>query len=340
MKRLFPLLTTVFVLAGCAGQAPPAADPFFGQTRVPPPGTGAISGGTADPYYNGQSYPPGSSTAPPRVVIPEGPPGTTAQPPASGGSNRYTPPGGSLDYRGSSLTGPRNSVATRPQTRVPAPAFSTRSQGVAAKSTPKLAGREPVIQILQPRPKTAARPSATRPSGSALASTSGEPRRLNVPKGAVEITDLPKAGSLNTASRPESASGPGGVRLVSGTEGPDDSGEVTAAGGSAGAPGDGTAAAEFAPQGTYGHDPEYRWLRGKLEYSQIDRRWKLRYIPIDGATDEFGGSVVLPDPKLLAGCERGDFVEVRGKLGQRDEKKGFAPSYEAAEVKRLGQGTP
>jgi hypothetical protein len=101
-----------------------------------------------------------------------------------------------------------------------------------------------------------------------------------------------------------------------------------------------TSAAESAPPANYGFDPEYRWLRGKLEYSQIDRQWKLRYIPIDGTTDEFGGSVILPDPKVLAGCERGDFIEVQGQLGQKTAKDSYAPPYEAAKVKRLGQTAP
>ncbi len=95
------------------------------------------------------------------------------------------------------------------------------------------------------------------------------------------------------------------------------------------------APAEFTPQPNYGHDPDYKFLRGKLEYSQIDRRWKLRYIPIDGRTDRYGGSVVLPDTSLLSGCERGDFIEVRGQIGRHDPKKGFAPTYQADEVKRL-----
>ena len=79
-------------------------------------------------------------------------------------------------------------------------------------------------------------------------------------------------------------------------------------------------------------------MRGRLEYSEIDRRWKLRYIPIDGATDEFGGSVVLSDAARLAGYERGQFVEVHGNLGRpaADEDRGYAPEFQIREVKRLG----
>ena len=92
----------------------------------------------------------------------------------------------------------------------------------------------------------------------------------------------------------------------------------------------------FAPQSNYSHDATYEKLRGRLEYSQLDRRWKLRYIPIDSETDQYGGSVILPDPTVLHGCERGDFVEVEGRLSrQNSTKKGFAPEYKVTKVKRL-----
>jgi len=89
----------------------------------------------------------------------------------------------------------------------------------------------------------------------------------------------------------------------------------------------------FAPRGNYAHDPGYGWLRGRLEYSQADRRWKLRYIPVEGATDNFGGSVVIANPAAISGYERGDFVEIRGRLKSADSgDRGFAPEYEVSQV--------
>lgn len=85
---------------------------------------------------------------------------------------------------------------------------------------------------------------------------------------------------------------------------------------------------------SYGHDPNYAWLKGQLEYSHIDRRWKLRYIPIDGQTDEHGGSVVLPDSSLLESFEPGDFIAVQGRLSGK-ASSGYAPLYELSRVKRL-----
>jgi hypothetical protein len=85
---------------------------------------------------------------------------------------------------------------------------------------------------------------------------------------------------------------------------------------------------------SYGHDPDYAWLKGQLEYSNIDRRWKLRYIPIDGKTDEHGGSVVLPESPLLDSFQPGDFIAVQGALAGK-ATSGYAPLYDLSRVKRL-----
>lgn len=332
MKRLFALMLAVVALCGCRGQAPPATDPFLGRTRIAPPATGAISSGPADPYYRGS---PGTAmprtTVPPQVSVPQIPSGASGPPAASGGGSPYAPSSGTIDFRGSSLSGAGTSIASRPAVRVTPPSLAKKSPAGT------LAGRERVIRIIEPRPKASAGslPAGDRHLSAADPSAPVEPRRLNVPARAVDIMDLPAAGTSRSPGGTPSASQADGVRLVSGARGADDSGEVTAAVGSASGGTDGGATAEFTPRAGYGHDPEYAWLRGKLEYSQIDRRWKLRYIPVDGETDKYGGSVLLPDASVLAGCERGDFVEVRGRVGRRDLKKSYAPTYEVAEIERF-----
>jgi len=93
-------------------------------------------------------------------------------------------------------------------------------------------------------------------------------------------------------------------------------------------------------QGTFGYQSDYQWLRGQLEYSETARRWKLRYIPRDASErkmDDFGGSVVLAGLELLCDYAPGEFVTVRGRLG--DRKSGavdFAPVYHLNQVTRQG----
>ncbi|MEK6235214.1 MAG: hypothetical protein N2C14_10905 [Planctomycetales bacterium] len=78
----------------------------------------------------------------------------------------------------------------------------------------------------------------------------------------------------------------------------------------------------------YDFDPRHRWLQGKLEYSRFKQRWTLRYIPIDGATDAFGGSVILRDSALLKDFQSGDFARVQGRLDRQPTgTPGYAPYY-------------
>ena len=94
----------------------------------------------------------------------------------------------------------------------------------------------------------------------------------------------------------------------------------------------------FTPSTKYGHADNHSWLKGRLEYSQARRCWKLRYIPIDGETDRFGGSVILQKTSLLSGYERGDYVEVKGRLSDDAKTAGdYAPDYEITQIKRIGR---
>jgi hypothetical protein len=48
--------------------------------------------------------------------------------------------------------------------------------------------------------------------------------------------------------------------------------------------------------------------------------------------------VVLANPSQLSGYERGQFVEVRGRLGRAPEAdaEGYAPEFEISSIRRLG----
>jgi hypothetical protein len=93
------------------------------------------------------------------------------------------------------------------------------------------------------------------------------------------------------------------------------------------------------PEGSasYAHDGGYSWLRGKLEYSAAGRRWKLRYIPIDGQTDSYGGSVILSEAASLEGFRPGEFVTVHGTVGKDAAVSGsFSPRYNLERIERQG----
>jgi hypothetical protein len=85
----------------------------------------------------------------------------------------------------------------------------------------------------------------------------------------------------------------------------------------------------------YDYDPNYAWLQGRLEYSPATKRWKLRYIPLDGQTDAHGGSVLLDYSAEVATFRHGDFVRVEGQLGGRaDDAAVFSPTYRVSRIEK------
>ena len=322
MKCLSLIICLLVLLPGCCGTSSNApTNPFYGYTRVPPPATGSIHAQSADPYYQGAPNSGPGSTAPlynqPNNGVPNtlpSNPGATMTP-----VNPGTTPSGTLPSRTAPYTPPNNTYnyqsragSSRADSSSRVPHLADRSTRPTNQGIAGVRSRNPVFQATKPRPKATPTPA---------------------PRGrSIDIMDLPDSNRRSTPDRAavEPKSRRNGFRLVSANDGDTDPNQVVAAVASS----QGNVASTL--QGRYGHDPDYRRLRGKLEHSQVDGCWKLRYIPIDGATDDYGGSVVLPDESLLSGMERGDFVEVRGKIGKRDAaSQGFAPTYLATKVARI-----
>jgi hypothetical protein len=92
------------------------------------------------------------------------------------------------------------------------------------------------------------------------------------------------------------------------------------------------ARAAGARRSSYAVADNYGTLYGKLEYSQARRQWKLRYIPIDGQTDNYGGSVLLSDANAVENFHPGDFVVVRGQVDSAGSKQGFSPGYDVRQI--------
>ncbi|NIP84269.1 MAG: hypothetical protein GTO03_01375 [Planctomycetales bacterium] len=86
----------------------------------------------------------------------------------------------------------------------------------------------------------------------------------------------------------------------------------------------------------YGFSHDYAWLKGQLEYSATQQRWQLRYIPLDGQTDRYGGSLVLESVPELANFRNGDFIQVQGVVtGQNRSATGPAAAYRITRLARL-----
>ncbi|MDZ7617026.1 MAG: hypothetical protein U1E05_08480, partial [Patescibacteria group bacterium] len=253
------LLSTLVGIAGCrssASQGP--VDPFLGPTRVPAPSTGSIYTPPADSYYSPQQNVPVQPGAAGPVYQQMGLPIQGAGPPTAQAPSPHADGGWSAvpSFADASLVAELATPDMRPPSHSQ-PAFQPQPAAVAAATVQ----REPIVRVLEPAPRDNAAPP--------MRTSNSTPTRV------VNIVDLPRVAS----------SGATGIRTV-GAE------EDRAANPVVPAVAEQPVGQFGPPAGQYGFDPSYAWLRGRLEYSQVDRRWKLRYIPVDGNTDQYGGSVV------------------------------------------------
>ena len=80
----------------------------------------------------------------------------------------------------------------------------------------------------------------------------------------------------------------------------------------------------------YGHAKDYTSLRGQLEYAASNRVWKIRYIPIHGQQDAYGGQFVLTDRSKLEAFQAGDYVTIEGAIvaaNAATDNTGSGPLY-------------
>lgn len=363
MRRAFALLVAVTVLAGCKGSGTlPPLDPF-GRTIVEPPPTGAAaiqppSAAVAPGPTQGAAAAPAAAPAPPSST------GATPATPAS--APGYAPPGGNYEFNGKPEDEPRPMAAATPGDRISIPvdardlskqpsalaggpsdevwasgiadkadksagapsSASGRSPiALAGSSSPSsIAGREPIVRTIPPRPSDSAGAASGQSQVPQPAAPRNEPAELPQDDSVINIMDLPAAGASRQA---RGVLGDEGVRLVSAIEPVEPSSP-------SGAAADSATANAFSVKARYDRASDYGWLRGQLEYSQIDQRWKLRYIPVYGEMDDYGGSVLITNVAALSGYERGDFVEIHGQLdASSTDDRHFTPEYEVRQIQHL-----
>jgi hypothetical protein len=148
----------------------------------------------------------------------------------------------------------------------------------------------------------------------------------------LDIADLPARGALHPDDRPADNLRPAGYAAFAPPNETSQRVPAAAAAPAAAAPIAETSAADAS---MYGYDASYRRLKGHLEYSPTNQRWKLRYIPITGRTDQYGGSVMLEDSPALKELHRGDAVIIEGQIVGDSEPGSFAPLYRAERISRI-----
>jgi hypothetical protein len=84
----------------------------------------------------------------------------------------------------------------------------------------------------------------------------------------------------------------------------------------------------------FGHDPNYRWLVGTLDYSQIQRAWLLRYVSYED-DDRYGGCVTLVGVPSSAALKKGKTVRVQGSLIDPDSRQ-LRPAFQVDNIRVAG----
>jgi hypothetical protein len=351
-------LLLFFAVAAVGCQSPSAMSDPFVRARVPAPATGQLGpvpNGTygtisAPPPPAGQYAPPGGNfsygggplapvtpppSAPPPANFPgaapygspaaptyQSPPPPAALPAApSANGPPYTPPGGGWAPTSSSGGPATSSIYDRAaMQREIRPLAESARAGLLADAAGDGAndnGAAPGQIVIEPLNRIKETPMAS-PLRGARDTRAIEPVSYTAPQGAPPRTirgpyaSAGKPGSAPRATTPAAAGQAAATTPLTSGSGPADRGA------------------------TYGYDGNYAWLQGQLEYSQAAKQWKLRYIPIDGPTDQYGGSVVLAGTPALNGSRAGDFVSVKGQLDSgRTSQGSFAPQYRVTNVDRL-----
>jgi len=290
---------------------PPAAFPAPASAAPISASPAPVSGTTAQarPVYG----PPGGNALPQRIGPVAGSP-TVAQAPAGQPTLAQSPlPSGWSAPAAASASSIASSNAQPSAAASGPPTSATNSSAARGTVTPaSFTTPSPAIRIADP--PTAGSPALSTTISPSSATSSQTSRSARVP----EIGELPafSGRSAPVATSPPVAAAPTLARTSTGSSG-------TVWNRPSGVPPNADQ-----PAAGFGYDPQYRWLKGKLEYSQATQTWRLRYIPPDGATDNFGGSVVLSDASRLGGLKPGDLVYAEGTPGTAGTTTGsFAPIY-------------
>lgn len=297
---------------GCRSQALPVANPFMAPAVVPPPATRTPAPGTAAPYYPGDPLPGSSPVSAPAPIAPPAAYPPAAAPPSGWGSppvSDITPTPSGVQQAGANIAlGPTESVQVpadnsalrfsqpqQAQAFVPAPQqFQPTVQQATAppaqfsgsqQFSPPQADVAQLQYIQQPPASAEQRPVVLREisSESALSRESGTHR--------IGSDGFRPQGSSRTAREQQKVSRPVAQQSLEPQQ---------------------VANNEVADR--FGFDPQYTWLRGKLERSPGTGQWQLRYIPLQAERDQFGGTVPIANPQVLGELQNGDYVAVHGQM--------------------------
>jgi hypothetical protein len=228
MVRQLAIWSVFAILTGCRAPTP-TFDPFAGHATVPPPSTGAIQGGTADPYYPppGAVPPPYNYQQPPITPPNIQLPGPSGQYPSGANSNNFNrrADAGAPAARGGSSVTLAGGVSPQAEPTYPVKPVSYEEQANPRPQAEAVTNQGTVIKLVVPGSGQTAPdggqvvPSgqnASQPQGTGGWTSSGRSAGRPLGNGGVQnIEDLPPARSTRLQA---AASGQASFRTANQTE--------------------------------------------------------------------------------------------------------------------------
>jgi hypothetical protein len=85
-----------------------------------------------------------------------------------------------------------------------------------------------------------------------------------------------------------------------------------------------------------GHDPNYNWFQGRLEYVESDQAWHLTYDDAPTAFDQLGGDITLSQDVKLEPQHNGLIVRVSGQFDDRKLDRLKKPVFRVSQIDQVG----
>ncbi len=307
------------VIGGCRSQSTPLTNPFASADRVPPPATRTLAPGTAQPYYPGD---PGMASAP--AVVPGGAPATTFAP-ASTVIPSVTPPPQTQPLQSAPVTPPGgwNQPAANPYGAPPATSY-----------TPAPTGTENSVVRINPDDQSMRFASVPNSNPNDILQVAANQQMGTSTPFVYSPPAIETQGFPNTVQPAQYTATPTPAAASDGFRPQGSSQQATAAATVEPIP----AQAPGTPQedpARFGFDGSYATLRGQLQYYPQTGYWGVRYIPLQGTPDHYGGVAVISNPEILGGLQPGEFLLIQGFMEPHDNGDGtFVPSDTVQGIQR------
>lgn len=269
----------------------------------------------ATPYGYNNYYGTGPSVLPPQQPygFPSGqplnqpyyPPAGTSPTPLNGGNPTYTPNGGTLPE-------------WQPQPTYQTPAGGNNNSAPPFNPTsPGTGGGTGVPEPLDDRTPTTQRPGGLTPT----TSTSRVNEDESTPFTQEESTRLPrKFQDADVVEAEEPFQTP--VRQTSGFG----DGEVQQA--------NRTTLTPQVSSKAYGHDPQFQWVKGVVEFDEPSKTWVIMYDNNPQPSDPYGGELTLADDPSLKRLRTEDKVMIDGALDEDATDRRGIPMFRIARLKK------